>query len=180
MHRALLIALAVLGAGCAAAFPRGALRAVDREVSAGDLTRDPAAYVGRRVMVGGDIVATRPMPGETEIEILSKPLSADDQPRRGDVSEGRVLARSAQFLDPAIYAEGRRLTVIGTVTGEEQRKIGELSYRYPVLSTSNLHLWPREVPVPAYGPPWFYDPWFYPRSWSYRVYGPWLDSPYCW
>ncbi len=131
-------------------------------------------------MVGGDILATRPKPGETEVEILSKPLSSDDRPQRGDVSNGRVLVRSAQFLDPAVYAEGRRLTVIGTVTGEEERKIGELPYRYPVLTSTALHLWPREVPDTVYGPSWFYGPWFYPYPGRYRLYGPWPGSPYWW
>src|SRR5262245_51778331 len=130
-------------------------------------------------MVGGDILATRPMPGATEVELLAKPLDGDGRPRHGDDSEGRVIVRASQFLDPAVYAEGRRLTVIGTVSGQEERKIGELPYRYPVVTAADLHLWPREVAVAPYPTPWpyYYYPWPYPYGWRYRVLGPW---PYWW
>jgi outer membrane lipoprotein len=83
-----------------------------------------------------------------------------------------------QFLDPAVYAAGRRMTVIGTVTGEEERKIAELPYRYPVVAADAIKLWPREVVVPAYPPPWpYYYPWPYPYGWRYRGWGP---GPYWW
>jgi outer membrane lipoprotein len=121
------------------------------------LRADPAAYLNRRVMVGGEILATIPRPGETELEILAKPLGPDDRPVRDDVSEGRVVVRSTQFLDPAVYAPARRLTVIGTVVGSDERKIGDLPYRYPVIGSERIYLWPREVVTPAYPPP----PWFY-------------------
>ena len=54
--------LVLLLAGCASAFPADALRSVDRSVTLTVLRQDPAAVLGRRVMLGGDIVATRPMP----------------------------------------------------------------------------------------------------------------------
>lgn len=178
VRRARVSILAVLLAGCVSAFPDAALRSVDRTATVADLRRDPAAYLGRRVMVGGDILATRPKPDETEIEILSKPIESDERPRRGDVSDGRVLVTTSQFLDPAVYAEGRRLTVIGTVTGGDERKIGELPYRYPVVAALDIHLWPRDVVEPA---PWPYLwPYPYPYGWRFRVYGPWPDWPYWW
>jgi outer membrane lipoprotein len=177
-----LFALGLLLAGCATAFPEAALRSVDRSITVTALRADPAAYVGRRVMVGGDILATRPRPGQTEIEVLSKPLSSGDRPRRGDVSDGRVLITTPEFLDPAVYAEGRRLTVIGTVTGQEERTIGELAYRYPVLAASDIRLWPREVVVPYDEPGWMYSPWPYPHFYGrpYRLYSPWPPWPPYW
>jgi outer membrane lipoprotein len=177
-----LIALALLLAGCATAFPDDALRSVDRSITVTALRADPGAHVGRRVMVGGDILATRPRPGQTEIELLSRPLSRDDRPQRGDASDGRVLITTAEFLDPAVYADGRRLTVIGTVTGQEERPIGELPYRYPVIAAVSIRLWPREVAVPFYGPTWMYSPWPYPYlyGWRYRGHDPWPAWPPYW
>jgi len=170
-------ALAVLLSGCATAFPDDLRRTVNRAVTVTELRQNPTAYLGQRVMIGGEILVTRPMPADTEVELLSKPLESDDRPQRGDVSDGRVLVTTAQFLDPAVYAEGRRITVIGTVTGEEERKVGELSYRYPVVSVISIHLWPRDVVVPPYPPAWPYYPWPYYYPWRYRLYGPW---PYSW
>jgi len=176
----LIAALAALAAGCASAFPADVVRSVDRAATVSAVQRDPAAYAGVRVMVGGDIIATRPRPGETEIEILSKPLESDDRPRRGDVSDGRVLVHSAEFLDPAVYAEGRRVTVVGTVSGAEERKIGELPYRYPVVASVAIRLWPRDEIEVAYPPPWpYYSPFPYPYVWR-RFYGPWPPWPYWW
>ncbi len=68
------LALAVLLGGCASAFPGEVMRTVDTRISADDLRRDPAAYKGARVIVGGDILSTQPKPGETEIELLARRL----------------------------------------------------------------------------------------------------------
>ena len=178
MARVRLLAFVLLLAGCATAFPEDALRSVDRSVTVTALRQDPAANLGRRVLLGGDILATRPMPNQTEVELLSKPLDREDRPRHGDASDGRVIVTTPQFLDPAVYAEGRRMTVIATVTGAEERKIAELPYRYPVVAAEAIKLWPREVIVPAYPAPWpYFYPWPYPYGWRYRGWGP---GPYRW
>lgn len=178
MRRVRLLAFVLLLTGCASAFPEDALRSVDRSVTVTALRRDAAVNLGRRVLLGGDILATRPMPNQTEVELLSKPLDSDDRPRHGDVSDGRVIVTTQQFLDPAVYAAGRRMTVIATVTGEEERKIAELPYRYPVVAAEAIKLWPREVIVPADPAPWpYYYPWPYPYGWRYRGWGP---GPYWW
>lgn len=165
------LALAVLLGGCASAFPTEVMRTVDTRISADDLRRDPAAYKGARVIVGGDILSTQPKPGETEIELLARRLRDDDSPERSDRSPGRLLLRSADFLDPAVYAAGRRISVIGTVTGVEERKVGELPYRYPVIAVERIRLWPQEVA--EYGP---YYPW---GAWPYGpYYDPFYPGPY--
>ena len=158
------LALAVLLGGCASAFPKEVMRDVNTSLSADDLRRDPATYQGARVIVGGEILSTQPKPGQTEIELLARRLDDGDAPEHSDRSAGRLLLRSPDFLDPAVYAAGRRITVIGTVTGAEDRKVGELPYRYPVIAIERIRLWPQEVAqYPAYSPwgPWPYGPYFY-------------------
>jgi outer membrane lipoprotein len=178
VQRVRLIAFVLVLAGCASAFPEDAMRSVDRSVTVTALRQDPAANLGRRVLLGGDILATRPMPNQTEVELLSKPLDGEDRPRPGDASDGRVIVTTPQFLDPAVYAAGRRMTVIATVTGEEERKISELPYRYPVVAADAIKLWPHEVVVPAYPPPWpYFYSWPYAYGWRYRGWGP---GPYWW
>jgi outer membrane lipoprotein len=172
------LALAVLLGGCASAFPKEVMRDVNTSLSADDLRRDPVTYQGARVIVGGEILSTQPKPGQTEIELLARRLGDDDSPERSDRSPGRLLLRSPDFLDPAVYAPGRRVTVIGTVTGEEERKVGELPYRYPVIALERIRLWAQEVaqygayyPWPGwpYGP--YYDPYYFgPHR---RPYGWW-------
>jgi len=93
-----LIALAVaalLGTGCASTpFPEELTRSVDRALTLKELRAQPKASTGARVILGGDIVATLPKPGETEIEVLSRRLGGGDVPERGDSTDGRFLVRT--------------------------------------------------------------------------------------
>jgi outer membrane lipoprotein len=165
----LLLALA-LGA-CAVTVPGARGPDVDRSVSARDLFAGPEGYRGRTIVVGGEVIAVRNAPGSTELEILERPLDGDE-PRRTDDSGGRFLVRSREFLDPAIYG-GRRVTVIGTVLGESEGRIGEMPYRYPLLEARRVHLWPKLEARPAYYPPpyaYWWDPWW--------PYWPYYDDPF--
>lgn len=180
MRTARVLAVALLLAGCAGAFPPAALEGVDRRITVAGLRRDPAAFVGQRAILGGEVLATRPRPGQTEIEILARPLGPDDAPDRGDASEGRVLVRTGEFLDPAVYAEGRRITAVGRVAPPEERAIGDLPYRYPVMDADQIRLWTREPPPGVYPYPYAGFPWW---LYGYRVrpywYGP-PPYPYWW
>jgi outer membrane lipoprotein len=160
-----LLPLLVLLTSCATAFPDEVMRTVNTQVTADELRAMPEAHKGERVIVGGDILATQPRTGETEIELLTRRLRGDDSPERSDRSPGRVLLRTREFLDPAVYAPGRRITVIGLVEGAEERKIGDVTYRYPVIAVERIRLWARDVVVtPGYAP-W---PYYWP-------YGPYYD-----
>jgi outer membrane lipoprotein len=172
-----LVLLAVLLGGCATAFPESVMRTVDTRITADELLRDPAAHKGARVIVGGEVLAVRPSPGLTEIEMLARRLDDEGFPERSDRSPGRALLRTPEFLDPAIYSPGRRITVVGEVTGLEERKIGEVPYRYPIITVERIRLLPKELVAPGYYQyPWgpygpYYDPFYigprryYPGWW---------------
>ena len=143
----LVAAAALFGAGCATApFPEDLTRSVNRSLSLAQIRADPRAHLGTRVMLGGDILATTPKAGDTEIEVLARRLDNGDAPDRSDSSAGRFILRTPEFLDPAIYARGRRITVLGTVAGSEERPVGELPYAYPVIAAERIKLWPKEGP----------------------------------
>ncbi len=146
------------------------MRTVNTRVPVEALRQDPAAHKGERVIVGGEILATTPRAGQTEVELLARSLRGDDSPERSDRSPGRLVLRTADFLDPAVYAPGRRITVVGEVDGAEDRKVGELPYRYPLIAVERIRLWPKDVVVsPAY-----YS-WGY---WPYGPYAPYYYDPY--
>ncbi len=175
MRGARVLFASLLLAGCVSAFPDEIVRSVDRTLTVAELRRAPAAHVNARVILGGEILATRPRVGETEIEVLARRLRPDDTPERSDRSEGRFLVKTADFLDPAVYGPGRRITVLGTVTAEVERPIGELPYRYPVIAAERIRLWPQDAAathlVPVY-PPGFFD-WPYWPHWRYGPYHTW-------
>jgi len=163
------VLLAVLVGGCATAFPESVMRTVDTRITADEVLRDPAALKGARVILGGEILAVQPRPGSTEIELLLRRLRGDDSPERNDRSPGRALLHTPEFLDPAVYAPGRRITVVGEVAGVEERKIGEVPYRYPVITAERIRLWPKDVVL---------GPAYYPYPWGYSPYGPYYDPFY--
>jgi outer membrane lipoprotein len=173
VRRLFVLVLACLGlAGCVSVFPREMLRGVDRSLTLAILRSDPDRYREARVVLGGEIIVTRPKTGATEIEVLDHPLGESDAPKRTDRSEGRFLVIAPDFLDPAVYAPGRRLSVVGTVTGSEERPLGERPYRYVVIRADQIYLWPKEAVVSPYPypppPPFpYYDRFGRPYLWPY-------------
>ena len=142
----LVVAAVAFTSACASApFPEELTQSVNRTIGVEQLRADPSSFTGR-VILGGEILTTLPKPGSTDIEILSRPLDRGDAPERTDVSQGRFLARTPEFLDPAIYARGRRITVLGTVAGSEERMVGDRPYTYPLVEALRIKLWPREGP----------------------------------
>ena len=86
---------------------------------------------GERVRWGGEIASTTPQNGETCFEVVSKPL---DRPARpiADGRQRRPLRRCAPgFDDPAIYAPGREVTVVGSARAARRAaKVGDADYSF--------------------------------------------------
>lgn len=104
---------------------------------------------GRRVLWGGTVVGVTNEAEETLIEVLGYPLGRDQRPDTDRGATGRFLIREAGFLDPADYAPGREVSVVGTLAGTRAGRVGEHAYTYPVVSASQLELWPRRSSVPS-------------------------------
>jgi len=131
-------------------------------------------YIGTDVRWGGSIVKVENRPAETVLEIVARPLQDYGRPAEEGESSGRFLARYSGFLDPMIYTKGRSVTVVGKIAGEEQRPIDKYTYGFPVVAIENYYLWEPLPSMPAYQPPYFYDPWWpYPPSWRYRRHPYW-------
>jgi outer membrane lipoprotein len=143
------LALGLLGLVLAAAsgcspIAREHREAAVRDVPFGTVLADPEAYKGKIFIWGGWIVETANRPEGTELVVLQAPLDSGDEPREAARTQGRFLAKTAQFLDPALYCRGRRLTVAGELAGRETRKLDQAEYAYPVLTARQLHLWAEE------------------------------------
>lgn len=124
---------------------------------------DPAAGKGRIVLWGGKVVETTNIPNGTEIVVLETPLDFLGVPDAARASRGRFLARSTQFLDPAIYAPDRDITIAGEIAGAEERPLGQTTYSYPVILVKELHLWEKldtTAPGTGWGGP-FWGPYYW-------------------
>lgn len=117
-------------------------------------------HIGKAVRWGGSIITTQNQTTKTELTILAKPLNSYGQPLEGDKSYGRFIAVLNNFLDPAIYAKGRSITIYGRFEKLLDKKIDDFPYRYPLIKIQHLYLW--EVPEKNnyYDYPYWYDPWY--------------------
>jgi len=144
-----------------------------QEAQSEDLTfsmvlQDPDAYVGDIVLWGGTIIETKNLKEGTELIVLETPLGRGERPRSAKHSGGRFIAKSGRFLDPAVYAAGRKITLAGQVTGKKTLSLSETTYTYPVVAVKQLHLWERRPSYAYYpyydwgwGPYWGWDSGFY-------------------
>lgn len=133
----------------------------------------PERYLNTQVRWGGTIARVQNLPNETHVEIVARELARDGEPKSLDRSEGRFIAIFKRFLDPAIYAVDRNLTVAGRISGTTVKQLGDMDYRYPVVQVDVHYLWPRPLPRYDYYDPFLYDPW-YPYWYPY----PWYRHPY--
>lgn len=159
------VALAALALCSACAMPPGPLRhgsfsPVDPRRAA---TEDRS---GERVRWGGTIAKVEPARSETCLEIVGRPLDARARPELADRTIGRFRACASGFLEPEIYAPGRRVTIVGVIRGRAKTRVGRYELDIPVVSAEVVYLWP---PAGVY----------YPPAYPYVVFGyPYAPYPY--
>lgn len=129
----------------------------------------PEAYLQTWVRWGGVVARVDNRREETWVEIVEQPLESNGYPLRAEASAGRFLTRFPGFLDPAIYAVGRSITVVGPLTGTAPGQVGDYRTTYLVVTVELHRLWPeRRPPEVIYVPgPFWYGPgypWGYGRG----------------
>jgi outer membrane lipoprotein len=134
----------LVGAGCAPVISPAVLKEVDQSVRFEQLLKNPIAYRGRTVLLGGDIIETQNFPEKTLIVVLERSLGFRKKPAAEGASKGRFIVSVPGFLDPAIYRPKRKVTVVGLVLGKEVRPLGEREYTYPIITKKELYIWPPE------------------------------------
>jgi outer membrane lipoprotein len=102
---------------------------------------NPAAYRGTLVIWGGEILRTVNSEGKSDIIVLETPLDQWEKPVSDVHSRGRFIVQDNRFLDPAVFAKGRKITVAGVMIGEQRQRLGRTSYTYPLIRANQIHLW---------------------------------------
>jgi outer membrane lipoprotein len=174
----LLISGFLLLSGCAHVISKNLRAEADPTLSFSRVLQNPEAFKGKTVIWGGEVVeTTNQKDGSTLIEVLERRLDRQGEPDEASPSQGRFLVQSQDYLDPYVYRRGRKVTVAGVILGQKVKPLGEMDYRYPLVSIKQLHLWPvyYYAPAPYYPYPYYYDPWWRPAPWY-----PWGYYPYRW
>jgi len=185
--RLLLILFLLLLASCAHPISKGLRNQVDPALSFNQIQQSPDNFVGKKVVWGGAIVATRNLKDVTEIEVVEKNLDYLGYPSSSNESQGRFLFRKQGYLEAEIFAKGRMITGGGTVVGIKSGKIGEVEYEFPVIEIEEIKLWD----APDYRYPPYYGPyipgWGIYSYYPYSTFNPYYpnrlrryDYPYYW
>ena len=162
----------LLAAGCRPKIAKDLKAKIDTRIQFKQVIQNPELFLGKTVLWGGVIIHTKNTKEGTLIEILQKPTDSQSRPKAVDISEGRFLALYDGYLDSAIYAQGREVTIAGVIEGKKVLQLGEIEYTYPLVSVKDIHLWPVKDKKLYYYPEWHY---YYPE-WHYR----WWHYPYWW
>ena len=143
---------------------------IRRQVSAGlpfkDIFHSPQHHSGKMVIWGGVIIKAANQKRGTLLEVLHTSTDMQGRPIEVDRSEGRFLALYNGFLDVAVYAKGREVTIAGRIKGKQVSALGEIEYSYPLILIEEIHLWPIEgkaeyIPYPYLRP---HYPWGWPHG----------------
>jgi outer membrane lipoprotein len=140
----IVIFMPLMFTGCASVISSKALEQVDQSIRFEQLLENPAAYEGRTVLLGGEIIEAQNLEEKTLLIVVQRPLCYRDKPCTDGDSAGRFIVSTPDFLDPAIFRTGRKITVVGSVAGKDVRPLDEIEYSYPVISERELYLWPSE------------------------------------
>jgi len=154
--------------GCMAPFPKKERKRANGELRFAAYRDNPQPYMGQTVVVAGEVINTRPLENRTELEMLHRPMDWTWRPK-DEGTAGRYIVVVDEFLDPAVWREGRQATFLAEITGGREGKTGEWRHTYPVLKAIDWKLWaplPDDrchpcrgtfYPRPLY-PPWYYYP----------------------
>jgi outer membrane lipoprotein len=143
LRACLLFALTLLLGACAGG-PSFDTRGVDRSLTPAVVALEPDRSRGKSVLWGGVILATANLSDRTRIEALAYPMDGNNRPKVSEDPLGRFVVEQRGYLEPASYAQGRWITVAGSVAGVRGGKVGESDYSYPVVDARRIHLWSKD------------------------------------
>jgi outer membrane lipoprotein len=131
-----------------------------------DVKKNPEAYRGQSMMLGGQVLAVERVQEGTRIELLqyslTKPLLIPE--RRREFSHGRFVAmdRNGHLVDPAVLADNSLVTLVGEIVGATTVTIGEVEEQVPQLDITDITVWDHDL-RPTYG-------YQAPYTWGFGAY----------
>ncbi len=143
----------LVAGGCAGQVPLLVRQPLPDNPSISAVREDISHYQGSYARWGGTIARIENKEDHTVLEIVARQLGSEGQPQETDVSPGRFLAHIEEFLDPAIYQQGREITVYGVIERLVKGHIGKHPYTFPLVRVKTYYLWQPESPGRFYSYP---------------------------
>lgn len=139
-HIVFLLFASVVLAACATT-PKFDTSGIDLSISPQQAVAETETLQGVQVLWGGVIITSANLKDVTQFEILAYPLASNQRPDTDKPPQGRFLALHEGYLETSDYAQGRLISLSGTLQDKRSGRIGETEYIYPVLKINQLHLW---------------------------------------
>ena len=121
-------------------FSEETLHAVNRDLTPEQAVKEDARDV--QVLWGGVIIKAANTADHTDLTVLYYPLDNSQRPDLDGKPQNRFLVRFPGYLEIVVYSPGREVTILGSLQGVEEGKVGDAQYSFPVVKTDKVHLWP--------------------------------------
>jgi outer membrane lipoprotein len=121
-------------------FPEETLHTANRELTPEQAVKENARDV--QVLWGGVIIKAANTADHTDLTVLFYPLDNSQRPDLDQKPRSRFIVRYPGYLEIVVYAPGREVTILGSLQGVEEGKVGDALYSFPVVQTDKVHLWP--------------------------------------
>ncbi len=132
----------MLLAGCAS-YP-DAVRVSDESVLVSYQAVTQGGVVQGTARWSGVIAKVQNNATDTRLEIVYFPSASGGRPQVSDQTPGRFVAYVKGFLDPLVYAQGKQVTVLGSIAAIESGHVEQFNYRFPVLNQATVYIWPKK------------------------------------
>lgn len=141
--KVMTVILAALLSGCAAMNP-SIENPPARDLQYAQVLPNLSQYQGEVVRWGGVVAEVSNQEDRAELTLVQFPVTRYGKPITTANSAGRFIVQTVGFLDPLIYEKGALVTVVGTLNGEQSRKVDQKSLRMPVVTMTDSQVWPEQ------------------------------------
>jgi len=137
---ALLVFALTLPLSACGGIPSGVLEQVDQGVTFEDAKAAPEQHRGKVFLLGGAVQERRDFKDRTWMLVRQHSLDSLNRPHISAPSEGEFVIVISPPVDPTQYRRGKRVTVVGRMTGLEQ-VAGSEARSLPAFVALYLHPW---------------------------------------
>ncbi|HEY6871739.1 MAG TPA: Slp family lipoprotein [Geobacteraceae bacterium] len=136
----LVLPLLLFLSGCAHIISDTSLDRADRSIEFGELRKNPDAFRGKFVILGGLITGVRQVREGVQLEVVEYPLDSEEMPDTSSGSGGRFLVVFPPDVGYATFKPGVLVTMAGEVAGKAVKPLENVAYTYPVLVVKEIHI----------------------------------------
>ena len=136
----LILPLLLLLAACTHIISDKSLDRADRTIRFHELQKDPDAFRGKFIILGGFVTGVRQNREGVQLEVMEYPLDSKEMPDTTAKSGGGFLVNLPPEVGYATFKPGVLVTMAGEVVGKEVRYLDKKEYSYPVLVVKEIHI----------------------------------------